>query len=431
MLLTRSNGFDDKIDVTVEGLPAPATAKAAAIDKGKTEVALEFTSPSAIAPGRHPIRIVGSGTFQNQPQRVVLDQIAIDGPPVAIAFAANGPLAVGGQQTGVLSFAGDVQPVAAAATYQSGVTRGAEGPRAPAFPGFEADNKAAGFSGLDKAPGDDRLSASLPITSTGDYTVELWIYNSRDLSQPNSPPISGYFFSRPGTPSSGNAQPGDHLGIGGIESSPRDRLFFYNGQTLVAGRTVLSLNAWHHVALVRSGDDVRVYLDGEVANPEIQTSTLKNFTASQIVLGTRADGYAPFQGRLDEVAVFDTPLAPPQIQAHFAAAKAAAPARDLILKDSPLAYWRLDEADGQLARSAAPPHKRLVRLAWKNLPAGVSVPDQVLLVDAQNKVEVQLAASAAVPPGKLEKVIVAGTTPFGEQEFTAESPAAVVEVSKP
>ena len=134
VLLTRSNGFDDKIDVTVEGLPAPATAKAAAIDKGKTEVALEFTSPTAIAPGRHPIRIVGSGTFQNQPQRVVLDQIAIDGPPVAIAFAANGPLAVGGQQTGVLSFAGDVQPVAAAATYQSGVTRGAEGPRARHFP---------------------------------------------------------------------------------------------------------------------------------------------------------------------------------------------------------------------------------------------------------------------------------------------------------
>src|SRR6185503_1373128 len=30
--LTRSNGFDDKVNLSVEGLPAPATAKAAAIE---------------------------------------------------------------------------------------------------------------------------------------------------------------------------------------------------------------------------------------------------------------------------------------------------------------------------------------------------------------------------------------------------------------
>ena len=181
------------------------------------------------------------------------------------------------------------------------------------MPGFEADNKAASFSGIDKAPGDDRLTARLPALSTGDYTLELWLYNTRDLTQPNSPAISGYFYSRPGTPSAGNAQPGDHLGIGGVESSPRDKLFFYNGQTLVAGRTTLSLNAWHHVALVRSGDDVKVYLDGDIANPEIQTTAPKNYNASQIVLGTRSDGFAPFQGRLDEVAVFDAALTPAQV----------------------------------------------------------------------------------------------------------------------
>ena len=68
----------------------------------------------------------------------------------------------------------------------------------------------------------------------------MWIYNSRDLSQPNAPAISGYVFSRPGTASAANAQPGDHLGIGGVESSPRDKLFFYDGQSLVSGRTTLA-----------------------------------------------------------------------------------------------------------------------------------------------------------------------------------------------
>jgi hypothetical protein len=429
--LTRANGFDDKVDLTVDGLPAPATVKAAPIDKGKTEVALEITSPEAIPPGKHTIRLIGSATFQNQPQQFVVDQLTLQGPPMAIAFAPAGPVSVGGKQKGTLSFAGELQPVAAAATYQSGVTRGAEGPRSPALAGFEADNKAAAFSGVDKAPGDDRLTARLPASTHGDYTLELWLYNTRDLAQPNSPAISGYFYSRPGAPSASNAQPGDHLGIGGVESSPRDRLFFYNGQTMVAGRTPLSINAWHHVALIRAGDEIKVYLDGEIANPEIQTTAAKNFDDNQVFFGTRGDGFAPFQGRLDEIVVFDAVLSPAQIQAHYSAAKAATPARDAILKDNPLAYWRLDETEGQLARSIAPAHKRLVKLAWKNLPAGFSVPDQVVLVDAQNQVEVELAATAAVGPGKLDKVVVAGTTPFGDADFTAQSPAVVVEVNKP
>ena len=49
----------------------------------------------------------------------------------------------------------------------------------------------------------------------------------------------------------------------------------------------------------------------------------------------------------------------------------------MILKDNPLAYWRLDETEGQVATSVAPAHKRLVKLAWKNLPAGVTAPAEV------------------------------------------------------
>jgi Concanavalin A-like lectin/glucanases superfamily/Bacterial pre-peptidase C-terminal domain len=429
--LTRSNGFEEKVTLAVEGLPAGVTAKAAAIEKGQKEASLELTSTQPIPPGKYPLKIVGSATFQNQPQTFVFDKVAIDGPPIGIAFAPSGPLPPGGKQKGTLTFAGDVQPVAPTATYQSGVTRGAEGPRSPALAGFEADNRAAAFSGVDKGPGDDRLTAQLPTAATGDYTIEMWLYNTRDLGQPNSPAISGYVFSRAGTPGPANAQPGDHLGIGGVESSPRDKLFFYDGTSLVPGRTTLSLNAWHHVVLVRAGDDVKVYLDGEVANPEIQAKAPKSFGTREIVLGTRADGFAPFQGRLDEVAFFDAPLSPEQVQAHFAAAKATTPARDAILKDNPLAYWRLDETEGQTAASAAPAHKRLVRLAWQNLPASISAPAEVMLVDAQKTVEIELAAAESVPAGKLEKVVVTGTTPVGGSDFTAEAPPVAIEVNKP
>jgi hypothetical protein len=429
--VTRANKFDDKIDLKIDGLPAPATAKPAAIEKGKADAAIEITSPQPIPPGRHLVRVIGSATFQNQPQEFVLDQIAIEGPPLAIALAAAGPLPVGGKQKATLTLTGQVQPVAAAALYQSGVTRAAEGPRAPAFAGFEGDNRAVSFSGLEKSPGDDRLTASLPIATSGDYTVEMWAYNSRDLSQPNSPAISGYLFSRPGPTTADNAQPGDHLGIGGVESSPRDRLFFYNGQSLASGRTTLPINTWHQVVLVRSGDEVRVYLDGEVGTPEIQTTLARNFNSNQVVFGTRGDGYGPFQGRLDEIAIFDAALPAAQVQAHFVAAKAAAPARDVTLKDNPLVYWRLDETEGPWARSVAPAHKRLVKLAWKNLPPGLAAPDQIVLVDAQDKVDIELAAAASVAAAKLEGVTVAGTTAVGDTEFTAESAPAILEISKP
>ncbi|MEX2115206.1 MAG: LamG domain-containing protein, partial [Pirellulales bacterium] len=429
--VTRTGGFEEAVNVALEGLPAGVTAKPAAIAKGQTEVAVELASAAAIPPGKHAIKLVGSASFQDQPQRFVVDQVTLEGPPIAIAFAPAGALPVGGKQAGTLSFTGELAPLAATAIYESGVTRGGEGPRAAEFAGFEGDNKAASFSGIDKGPGDDRLTASLPLAAAGDYTLELWLFNARDLSQANSPAISGYVFSRPGTPNAANAQPGDHLGIGGVESSPRDKLFFYNGEALIAGRTTLSINAWHHVALVRAGDRVTVYLNGETANPEIQTTLAKNYDANQITLGTRSDGYGPFQGRLDEVVVFDSALPPEKVQAHFNAAKAATPACDAILQDQPLAYWRLDETDGQLATSIAPAHKRLVKLAWKNLPAGLFAPAELVLVDAQDKVNIELSAAEAVPPGKLENVVVAGTTKVASGDFTAESPPVAIEVNKP
>ena len=429
--VTRSNGFDDKVNVSLDGLPQGVTAKPAAIDKGKTETTLELVGAELIPPGRHAFRVVGSAAFQNQPQTFAVDSVAIDGPPIAVTFAPAGPLASGSKQKGTLSLAGALAPVAAAGTYQGGVTRGAEGPRAPALPGFGADNTAIALSGIPKAPGNDRLTAALPMTADSDYTVELWFYNSRDLSQPNSPAISGYLFSRAGAPTAANAQPGDHLGIGGVESSPRDKLFFYNGDALVAGRTPLAINTWHHVALLRHGDEITVILNGETANPEIRATAAKNFASNQITLGSRGDGFGPLQGRLDEVAVFDGALPPEKVQAHFGAAKVESPAHETIVKDSPLAYWRLDESEGQTAASVAPPHKRLVRLDWKNLAAGLSGPSEVVLLDGQDKIEIELSAAESVAAAKLENIVVAATTNVGSGDFTAESLPVVLEVTKP
>ena len=92
----------------------------------------------------------------------------LQGPPIAIAFAPGRALAGRRQAEGHADLCRpSCNRSRRRPRIKSGVTRGAEGPRAPALPGFEADNKAASFSGVDKAPGDDRLTARLPTLLDG------------------------------------------------------------------------------------------------------------------------------------------------------------------------------------------------------------------------------------------------------------------------
>jgi hypothetical protein len=93
------NKFDDKIDLAVEGLPATFTTKVAAIDKGKAEAVVEVTGPKALAEGTYPLRIVGSATFQNQPKKVTLADVALEVvAPLGVTVTPAGPLTAGGKQ---------------------------------------------------------------------------------------------------------------------------------------------------------------------------------------------------------------------------------------------------------------------------------------------------------------------------------------------
>jgi len=174
---------------------------------------------------------------------------------------------------------------------------------------WRPDSGAANFSG-------GRLKACLAGLPR-DYSVELWIWNELPVT---ARPVTGYFFSR-GEDRAAHA-PGEHLGIGG-SSTAAGRLIVFNGDqanALLAGATLLPLNSWNHVTLVRQGDTVRVYLNG-AAEPEIEGRLPPTFPddCGQVFVGARNECFAPFQGRLDQVAVYDRPLRPDEITAHFAA----------------------------------------------------------------------------------------------------------------
>ncbi|QDV25494.1 PVC-type heme-binding CxxCH protein [Aureliella helgolandensis] len=150
------------------------------------------------------------------------------------------------------------------------------------------------------------------------YSVELWFWNGLPH---DARPVTGYFFSR-GTPGSKEAA-GDHLGIGGtsMESANAGKLIFFNGNAkneLQVGVTVIQPKTWNHVVLVRDGPRVAAYLNGN-KTPEFrgEATISRSTNADDLFVGGRNDGFASFEGKLSNVAIYDRILSQDEITTHL------------------------------------------------------------------------------------------------------------------
>ena len=129
-------------------------------------------------------------------------------------------------------------------------------------------------------------------------------------------PSRGYFYSRPGTPSRRRTRsPATTWASAASRARRATSCSSTTARRMVSGRTPLTLNAWHHVALVRSRrrrEGVSRRRGGQSRNSVHWRA--RTSTPARSCFGTRSDGFGPFQGRLDEVAVFDAALAPAQVR---------------------------------------------------------------------------------------------------------------------
>lgn len=187
------------------------------------------------------------------------------------------------------------------ATYERDVAYYLEGPKSASFCGHETVNRAPHLVGA-------RIRTRLE--GLGDhYTVSMWCWNG----MPNDGrDISGWLFSRGHDHSLGVF--GDHLGVGG-KSGHTGKLIFLSGpdaQNLVAGKTEIPRWQWQHITLVRDGKAVRVYLNGTL---EIETSALIDPFAplGECFFGGRSDHDSNWEGRVDEIAVFERALSPADV----------------------------------------------------------------------------------------------------------------------
>lgn len=187
------------------------------------------------------------------------------------------------------------------ATYEPAVAHYLDGP-----PLGDGANHCAHFAG-------GRLKADLKLGPR--YSVELWLWNGLPA---DARAVTGYFVSR--GPDAAKGAPGDHLGIGGTHSHPGKLIFFTGNERnqFLTGKTVLAMKRWHHVALVRDGKAVIVYLDGK---PEITGEAVTTAGDVPLFLGGRSDGFANLAGKLDEVAVYDRVLTAKEVAERAAMRK--------------------------------------------------------------------------------------------------------------
>lgn len=159
-----------------------------------------------------------------------------------------------------------------------------------------------------------RLRAALPML--GDtYSVEMWVWNGFPTE---ARPVTGYLFAR----AAKNGSASDQLAIGGTTRG-RGRLLFTSGSAQVEGRTPLTFKKptspgrWHHVVLVRDPMAVDAYLDGQ---KDLLGQTPPGAGGPQFDFGGSVDRAAPFEGKLDEISMYDRALSDDEVTAHYRAA---------------------------------------------------------------------------------------------------------------
>ena len=194
--------------------------------------------------------------------------------------------------------------------YETGVLYYLDGARSDQFNSPGEINRASHFAG-------GRMRTLIPEMGKT-YSVSMWFWNG----MPNDArPVAGYLFSRGRDHAFG--APGDHLGIGGTEGHT-GKLIFHNADKsnqVLGGSTVIERWTWNHVVLVRDGDKVSVYLNGN-PKPEIDGKAKSPVppTVGQFFVGGRCDSYSNFEGRLDETAIYDRALTAEEVAKLYRAA---------------------------------------------------------------------------------------------------------------
>jgi hypothetical protein len=186
-------------------------------------------------------------------------------------------------------------------TYLNGATTGAEAPRPPQFPGFEADNTALQLDGVN----DFVRSQQRMLNTLSNVTMSGWI--RRAGAQRNRTGVFGQ----------------DNLIEFGYIDNNTLQLWVDNFETSVDVVNPFPDLEWEHLAVVVDGGALRmtIYTNGLAAGsqpiPSSDYNSLNSMAFFVIGGDTFGNGGVSFGGQMDEVAVFDKALSAQQISLQY------------------------------------------------------------------------------------------------------------------
>lgn len=184
--------------------------------------------------------------------------------------------------------------------YEPGVCFYLEGPQTFGFTADDDVNRCVHFAG-------GRMRTRLD--SLGDsYTLVMQVWNG----MPNEArETTGWLFSR--DHADATSLGGEHLGLGGTATRPGCLIVQRGDQAPVVGRTKLERWKWNRVILISEPQRLRVYLNGnEEPEIDIELPAIRSRIETCFV-GGRSDGDSNWEGRIDEVAVYDRVVAPEEL----------------------------------------------------------------------------------------------------------------------
>ena len=181
--------------------------------------------------------------------------------------------------------------------FEDGVALYLNGPHSKGLADSGHVNRSAHFAG-------GRMKASVGVSGSN-QSVSLWFWNGMPT---DARPISGHLFETPA---------GDTIAIGGVGNSPGKLIVGQGDQAMLVGKSQISNRSWNHLAFVRQGGKVMVYLNGQLEVEGELNATVAQSSEKAIYIGGRGNGQTSFEGKLDEVAIFDRVLTAQEVSQQF------------------------------------------------------------------------------------------------------------------
>ena len=155
----------------------------------------------------------------------------------------------------------------------------------------------------------DRLSTRIEGMTQRNFTVSLWFWSG---TAPGVMEGTEWLVSRGSE--FGTRDLGDHVGI--RDDGPGKRMLVIETSRVRHALEPASARVerwrWHHLTVAREGDATHVFLDGAHLTA-IQTGGTPEAPPDTFFFGGSGNGEGNFEGRLDEIAVFDRALSAEEI----------------------------------------------------------------------------------------------------------------------